>query len=100
MDLICCRNVLIYLESELQKKLAPVLHYALKPGGLLFLGTSESIGEATDLFTTLDRKWKIFQRREAVVAPDRLKLPVALPRLCARRALSRRRRWPKPDFRN
>ncbi|MBI4303212.1 MAG: PAS domain S-box protein [Chloroflexi bacterium] len=75
MDLICCRNLLIYLENEVQKKLAPLLHYALKPGGLLFLGTSETIGEASDLFTALDKKWKIYQRREAVVSPERLRFP-------------------------
>ena len=76
MDIICCRNLLIYLETEAQKKLYPVLHYALKPGGLLFLGTSESIGDASDLFNVLDKKWRIYQRREVIVSPDRLRLPV------------------------
>ena len=76
MDVICCRNLLIYLESEPQKKIIPLLHYALKPGGLLFLGTSETIGDATDLFAIVDKKWKIYQRREAVVSADRLRFPV------------------------
>ncbi|HCN67013.1 MAG TPA: chemotaxis protein CheR, partial [Candidatus Accumulibacter sp.] len=45
IDLISCRNLLIYMGAELQKKLIPLFHYVLNPGGLLFLGTSESIGE-------------------------------------------------------
>ncbi|MBI4188319.1 MAG: hypothetical protein HY529_03830, partial [Chloroflexi bacterium] len=77
MDIICCRNLLIYLESAVQKKLVVLLHYALKPGGQLFLGTSESIGEATDLFSVLDKKWKIYQRREVIISPERLKFPAA-----------------------
>jgi two-component system, chemotaxis family, CheB/CheR fusion protein len=76
IDIICCRNLLIYLETAAQKKLYPVLHYALKPGGLLFLGTSESIGDASELFNVLDKKWRIYQRREVIVSPVRLKLPV------------------------
>jgi len=70
MDLICCRNVLIYLGAELQKQLFPIFHYALNPGWVLFLGSSESIGEATDLFATLNRKWKIYKRKD-VVTPYR-----------------------------
>lgn len=62
MDLISCRNLMIYLSSKLQKKLLPLFHYALKPGGLLFLGTSETVGEFTDSFEALDRKEKIYQR--------------------------------------
>ena len=77
MDLICCRNLLIYLETEPQKKIIPLLHYALKPAGLLFLGTSETIGDATDLFDIVDKKWKIYRRREAVVSPDRLRFPIS-----------------------
>ncbi|MCK9274825.1 MAG: PAS domain-containing protein [Syntrophales bacterium] len=64
LDLVCCRNLLIYLESDLQKKLLNVFHYALKPQGLLFLGTSESIGSGADLFSVADKKWKIFKRRQ------------------------------------
>lgn len=64
LDLICCRNVLIYLDSHLQHKLLPIFHYSLRPGGVLFLGTSEAVGEFTDLFQTIDARWKIFQRRD------------------------------------
>ncbi|MFN8705668.1 MAG: CheR family methyltransferase, partial [Planctomyces sp.] len=63
LDLICCRNVLIYLGAELQKKLIPLFHFALKPNGFLFLGSSEGISDFNDLFSTLDRKAKLYQRR-------------------------------------
>lgn len=62
LDLISCRNVLIYMESTLQKKLIPMLHYTLNPGGYLFLGTSESIGEFSGMFSAVDSKLKIFKR--------------------------------------
>ncbi|MRR37301.1 SAM-dependent methyltransferase, partial [bacterium] len=65
LDLVSCRNLLIYLDSELQGKLIPMFHYSLRPGGFLFLGSSETVGIFGDLFSTLDRKWKIFRRREA-----------------------------------
>lgn len=64
LDLISCRNLMIYLGAELQKKLIPLFHYALRPGGILFLGTSEGIGEFDDLFAVLDRKSKLYQRKE------------------------------------
>jgi two-component system, chemotaxis family, CheB/CheR fusion protein len=66
LDLISCRNLLIYMGGGLQKKLFPLFHYALNPGGMLFLGTSETVGEFVDLFSTLDRKSKLYQRREEV----------------------------------
>ena len=53
LDLISCRNLLIYMDGDLQKKLIPLFHYALAPGGFLFLGTSETVGEFGDLFTSL-----------------------------------------------
>lgn len=61
LDLLSCRNVMIYLEAELQNRLIPAFHYALKPGGVLFLSPSESIGNHTELFTPLNRKWKFFR---------------------------------------
>jgi two-component system CheB/CheR fusion protein len=61
MDLICCRNLLIYLGNDLQRKLLSVFHYALKPSGMLFLGSSETIGSRSDLFTAFDNKWKMFK---------------------------------------
>ncbi|MEP6673312.1 MAG: PAS domain-containing protein [Chthoniobacter sp.] len=63
LDLISCRNVLIYFEPVLQKKLIPVFHYALKQQGNLLLGSAETVGSFTDLFTPLDAKSKIFLKR-------------------------------------
>ena len=68
LDLICCRNVMIYLKAELQKKLIPLFHYSLRPGGILFLGSSETIGGFVDLFRLEDKKWKIYSRRDSVTA--------------------------------
>ncbi len=84
LELITCRNVLIYLEPELQKKLLPLFHYALRPGGYLFLGPSESAASHKELFGTLDKKHRIFERKETLSRPgvifpvtefSRLKLP-------------------------
>lgn len=63
LDLVSCRNVLIYLNADQQQRLLPALCYALNPGGLLLLGSSESVGNAGSLFETVDKKWKIFRRR-------------------------------------
>ena len=68
VDLISCRNLLIYLSAELQKEIFPQFHYALNPGGILFLGTSESIGNFDDLFSAIDKKWKIYQRKDTRVS--------------------------------
>jgi two-component system CheB/CheR fusion protein len=64
LDLVSCRNLMIYMTSVLQKTIIPLFHYALNPAGILFLGTSESIGEYTDLFQPLNSKWKIFERKK------------------------------------
>jgi len=75
LDLLCCRNVMIYLTSELQKKIIPVFHYSLNPNGLLFLGPAESIGTFHDSFTSLDTKWKLFQRKEGASLGNMLDFP-------------------------
>lgn len=64
MDLIACRNLLIYMDGAVQKRLIPLFHYALNPGGILFLGTSETVGDAPTLFSTLSRKWKLYVSQE------------------------------------
>jgi two-component system CheB/CheR fusion protein len=64
LDLLCCRNVMIYLTSELQKKIIPVFHYSLNPQSILFMGPAETIGGFTDMFTAIDPKWKLFERKE------------------------------------
>lgn len=61
LDLLSCRNLMIYLETELQDRLIPAFHYALKPGGVLFLSPSESIGKHPELFAALNRKWKFYR---------------------------------------
>ncbi len=76
LDLLCCRNLLIYLTPELQKKLLPLFHYSLSPGGILFLGNSETIGGFTDLFATLDAKTRLYRRREAVLAERTIDFPI------------------------
>ena len=63
LDLLSCRNLLIYLDGDLQKKLIPLFHYSIRPGGFLFLGSAETTGEFNDLFTPVDRKAKLYQRR-------------------------------------
>ena len=63
VDLISCRNLLIYLEPVLQQRLMPIFHYALKPGGWLLLGSSESVGATSTLFDAADLRHKIFTRR-------------------------------------
>ena len=67
VDLISCRNLLIYLSGEVQKKVLPLFHYALNQDGYLFLGSSETIGGFTDLFSVVNRKWKIYKRSESTL---------------------------------
>jgi two-component system, chemotaxis family, CheB/CheR fusion protein len=74
MDLISCRNLLIYLQPSLQKKALPAFHYALKPEGYLLLGASESIGSFTELFEPTDKKHKIYSKKAA--PPRTFQLPV------------------------
>ncbi len=64
MDLVSCRNLLIYFGADLQRQIIPTFHYALKPGSYLFLGTSESISQFGALFRTVDKKNRIFQSKE------------------------------------
>ncbi len=63
LDLVSCRNMLIYMDQTLQKKILPVFHYSLVDNGILFLGTSESIGDLVTSFATIDTKWKIYRKK-------------------------------------
>ena len=63
LDLVSCRNVLIYMDAPLQRRVLPLLHYSLNPDGFLFLGTSESIGSFTELFNVVDGRHRIFSKR-------------------------------------
>ncbi len=66
LDLIICRNLLIYLELELQQKLIPLFHFALNQNGYLFLGKSETVGQQLNLFEPLSKKWRIYRRKGPV----------------------------------
>jgi two-component system, chemotaxis family, CheB/CheR fusion protein len=76
LNLLCCRNLLIYLDNKEQEKLLPLFHYTLMPDGILMLGSSETIGGFTNLFKTLDKKWKIYKRRSV---PYALRQPIVFP---------------------
>ncbi|MBW8908925.1 MAG: PAS domain-containing protein [Mesorhizobium sp.] len=76
MDLVSCRNLLIYFGSIVQNRVIPVFHYALRPGGFLFLGTSESVGQHENLFATVDKKHRLFQAREH--ASPHIRLPALI----------------------
>lgn len=65
LDVLSCRNLLIYLDAPLQRRLLPMFHYALRPGGLLVLGSSESVGGFSSLFEAVDKKWKVYRRSNA-----------------------------------
>lgn len=75
MDLISCRNALIYFESDIQAKVISLLHYALKEHGYLLLGPTESIGSATELFEPISKKWRLYSRI-GPVGHGTLRLPV------------------------
>ncbi len=71
LDLISCRNLLIYLDANLQKKLIPLFHFALNPTGMLFLGSSEGVGDFDALFAALERKAKLYYRKEDMLGGQR-----------------------------
>lgn len=75
VDLVSCRNLMIYLEPDLQQKIISLFHFALTERGYLFLGCSESIGRQIDLFEPVSKKWRIF-RRAGPVRHDRVKIPI------------------------
>jgi two-component system CheB/CheR fusion protein len=76
IDLLVCRNLLIYLEADVQRQVATLFHYSLRSGGYLFLGPSESLLAPPDLFRTVDKRHRIFERKESVARPA-LSLPAA-----------------------
>jgi len=90
IDLICCRNLLIYLSSELQKKIIPLFHYALNPEGILFLGSSETIGNFESLFSAMDRKLKIFRCKDDLTGRKCAALTEIIPPLSDNSMTARR----------
>ncbi|MGM0601431.1 MAG: PAS domain-containing protein, partial [Candidatus Rifleibacteriota bacterium] len=77
LDLLSCRNLLIYLSPDLQRKLMPLFHYSLNPGGYLLLGNSESIGNFTNLFRPIDSKARLYQRHETSMVQRPVDFPSA-----------------------
>jgi two-component system, chemotaxis family, CheB/CheR fusion protein len=85
LDLISCRNLLIYLQSPAQQKALSLFHFGLKTGGVLTLGPSESPGDISDEFETLDGHWKVYRKRRDIRLPTDMRLPLSplLPQLQA-----------------
>jgi two-component system CheB/CheR fusion protein len=75
LDILSCRNLLIYLAPEMQQKLFPLFHYSLHPGGILILGNAETIGHFTGLFATVSGKSRIYQRLDSALRPDPVEFP-------------------------
>ena len=81
IDLVSCRNLLIYFGADAQDQVIPIFHYSLKPGGYLFLGTSENVSQFGELFTPIEKKHRIFRSREDSIVPARV--PMVLGRFRA-----------------
>ncbi len=77
LDILTCRNLLIYLTPEVQKKLLPLFHYSLNPGGILFLGNAETIGTSTDLFSAFDSKSRFYRRLPSSLQAEPVEFPVS-----------------------
>ena len=75
LDILSCRNLLIYLVPEVQKKLMPLFHYSLNSGGILFLGSAETIGGFSGMFIPLNARAKLFQRSGTAMANDPIEFP-------------------------
>ena len=75
LDILSCRNLLIYLAPELQKKLVPLFYYSVNPGGVLFLGSAETIGTFTDLFSAIDGKHRLYRRLEGTMRAEPAEFP-------------------------
>ncbi|MFM2035853.1 MAG: hypothetical protein RL459_1118, partial [Pseudomonadota bacterium] len=80
LDILTCRNLLIYLDAELQKKLMPLFHYSLNPGGILVLGSSETVGLATELFATAPGPNRIYRRQNTLPRTELAEFPTTLGR--------------------
>ena len=76
IDILSCRNLLIYMEPELQKKMIGLFYYSLSPTGIMILGSSETLGTQSHLFTSLDLKLKIFKRAVTILASEIIDFPV------------------------
>lgn len=77
LDILSCRNLLIYLSADMQRKLIPMFHYSLNAEGIMFLGSAETIGEFSDLFSPMDVKSRIYQRTESVTRTKQIVFPAS-----------------------
>lgn len=75
VEILSCRNLLIYMTPELQKKLLPLFHYSLNKGGILFLGSAETIGSFSDLFEPIDAKARLYRRRDVALGAESVEFP-------------------------
>lgn len=75
VDLVSCRNLLIYLQPSAQKKALSLFHFALKTGAMMILGPSETPGEIADEFDVIDKRWKVYRKRRDVRLPPEMRLP-------------------------
>ena len=75
LDILTCRNLLIYLTSEVQKKLIPLFHYSLSPEGILLLGSAETIGDCANLFAPVSGKSRLYRRRESILRAEQVTFP-------------------------
>ena len=80
LDFLSCRNLMIYLDAEMQRKLIPLFHYSLRPGGILFLGSAETVGGFTDLFESLGRKTRLYRRIELATPTEAIDFPSGFTR--------------------
>jgi two-component system CheB/CheR fusion protein len=80
LDIVICRNLLIYLDAELQRKLMPLFHFSLNAGGMLLLGSSETVGQATDLFAALPGKSRLYRRLDSARPADLNQFPFTFTR--------------------
>lgn len=78
LDLVCCRNLLIYFDATLQKRLVPLLHFSMRPGGVLLLGSADTVGRVPRLFETLDAKARLYRRSDNGGNPGPVVFPTAV----------------------
>lgn len=79
IDMVSCRNLLIYLEPDAQKRVLALFHFALKTGGTLFLGPSESVGELAREFEVLDQNWRFYRKLRDIRLPEMSRIPMSVP---------------------
>lgn len=98
VDLLLCRNLLIYFSSDLQSRLLRLFHYSLNPGGCLFLGSAETVGQQSTLFAPADGKWRLYLRRRDSERAAALALPAAILSPSLRRTTERPTEKPMPPI--